>query len=143
MKVSTFMEMTKDNKTQVYYSVLSGETNGVKWSNRIATIKDKLIFTNAMSKMLVVAFLGTNRVLNEMQAQLLEAVASVAKVEIEERTLKAGEIDLKTQQPLTADKVVKTLKSLTVEVTPSEILKLIEFIKSNAPAPVNDDASLE
>lgn len=145
MKHSIFSETTKDGKSVVYYSSISGESPNGKWSNRVSTLKDRLIFTNKLAGAKVRYFVGTDRVLTKVQADFLVAVLEEGKVVTEKVVRKAGvDVDLQTNKLLTADKETVVLKSITVELSNDDIKDLLEFVKEQQIAePAESAETLE
>lgn len=126
MKCSDFSEKAK-NGDIVYYTTLSGESENGKWSNRIATIKDRLKMSDLMAKMTLVSYLGTSRVLRDTQRRILEAVVSVSEITTEKVIRKKGiDIDLQTNKVLEEDKETCVLKEIKCQVSDEQLVKLIE-----------------
>lgn len=133
MKHSVFSEKAKSGEI-VYYSAISGESSNGKWSNRIATIFDRMEFDNLLVGMKLRTFVGTNRVLTDIQAAVLLAVLEVSEITTEKVIRKANiDIDLQTNQPLKEDKETIVLKGIKVGITKADFDELLEFAKEMQP----------
>ena len=133
MKHSIFSEKSKSGEV-VYYSTISGESENGKWSNRVATLKDRIVFADKMAGMRLRFFLGTSRVLTDIQASILLAILEEGTVLTEKVVRKKDvDIDLKTGQPLTEDKETTVLKSIKVDVTNKEMAELLQMATDAMP----------
>lgn len=129
MKHSVFSEKAKSGEI-VYYSAISGESSNGKWSNRISTIFDRMKFDNLLVGMKLRTFVGTNRVLNDIQSAVLLAVLEVSEITTEKVVRKKGiDIDLQTNKVLEEDKETVVLKGIKVSITKADFDELLQFAK--------------